>query len=206
MEGRVLPVQAFLIAHPGGVLLFDTGMGAEHPRFDQLLAPTRRKLGDALAAIARKVDDVTAIVNCHLHYDHCGGNSLFPGVPTFVQAREYEARGDLNWYVPDRVEFEGADLRLIDGEEEVTPGVRVVPTPGHTPGHESLVIRDGDGPVILAGQAAYTATEFADPEAEPARGFKAAWNGQAFLQSIRVLRELNPQRVYFSHDAECWAP
>jgi N-acyl homoserine lactone hydrolase len=207
MEDRVLPVQAFLIAHSGGVLLFDTGLGAEYPEFDQLLAPVgRRPLADSLAELDRKVADVTAIVNCHLHYDHCGGNSLFPGVPTFVQAREFEARGDLNWYVPDRVEFEGADLRLIRGEEEVAPGMRVVPTPGHTPGHQSLVIRDGDGPVILAGQAAYTAAEFADPEAEPARGLKTAWDGQVFLRSMRLLRGLNPRRVYFTHDAEFWAP
>jgi Zn-dependent hydrolases, including glyoxylases len=135
MQGRVLPVQAFLIGHPGGALLFDTGLGAEHAEFDQLLAPvSRRPLADSLAEIDRKVDDIDTIVNCHLHYDHCGGNSLFPGVPTFVQAREFEARGDLDWYIPDRVEFEDADLRLIFGEEEVAPGMRVVPTPGHTPG------------------------------------------------------------------------
>jgi hypothetical protein len=68
------------------------------------------------------------------------------------------------------------------------------------------MIQDSAGPMILAGQAAYTAAEFADPEAEPARGFKSAWDGQAFLQSIRLLKGLRPRQVFFAHDAEFWAP
>ena len=86
------------------------------------------------------------------------------------------------------------------------PGLRLVPTPGHTPGHQSLVIDDEAGRVILAGQVAYTAAEFADPRAEPARGWKTAWNGDAFLGSIAYLRSLDPSRVYFAHDSECWQP
>ena len=205
MGGRALAVQAFLIRHPDGAVLFDTGLGRESASFDHILAPiTRRPLDEALAAIEVKISDVGAVVNCHLHYDHCGGNPSFPGVPIFAQERDYDA--GLNFYIPERIDFPGVDLRLLNGEAQIMPGLRVVPTPGHTPGHQSLVIDDDGGPVVLAGQAAYTSAEFADPLAEPARGFRTAWDGPAFLRSIDVLKALNPRRVYFSHDAEYWEP
>ncbi|MGZ5393504.1 MAG: MBL fold metallo-hydrolase, partial [Mycobacterium sp.] len=65
MQGRVLPVQAFLVAHSDGALLLDTGLGAEYAEFDRLLAPvSRRPLADSLAEIDRTLSDITAIVNC----------------------------------------------------------------------------------------------------------------------------------------------
>ena len=205
MGGRSLVVQAFLVAHPGGTLLFDTGLGDQSAKFDHVLAPiTRRPLEEALAAAGRKVGDVAAVVNCHLHYDHCGGNPTFPGVAIYVQARDYGVRKGMNFCIPERVDFPGADLRVLDGEAAIMRGMRAVPTPGHTPGHQSLVIDDRDGPVILAGQAAYTAVEFADPEDEPARGFRTAWDSDAFLRSISVLKAIKPRRVYFAHDEEYW--
>jgi glyoxylase-like metal-dependent hydrolase (beta-lactamase superfamily II) len=206
MGGRVLAVRGYVVSHPRGTLLFDTGLGAEHPEFDARLSPTRNPIAAALELAGLSIGDITCVANCHLHYDHCGGNPLLRGVPTYVQRRDYEARAELNWYIEDRVQFPGSDLRLIDGEHEVLPGLRLVPTPGHTPGHQSLVIEDEAGCVILAGQAAYTAAEFADPKAEPARGWKTAWNGDAFLESIAYLKSLKPRRVYFAHDAEVWEP
>jgi N-acyl homoserine lactone hydrolase len=207
MGGTTLPVHGFLVKHPHGTVVFDTGLGDEYPPFDRLYAPiVRRSLQEALSALAVRPGDLTAVANCHLHYDHSGWNPLFPGVPIFVQAREYEAAGELGYLISDRIDFPGADLRLVKGEEEVMPGIRVVPTPGHTPGHQSLVIDDRDGPVVLAGQATYTAAEYADPQAEPGRGYKTAWDKDAFLASLAYLRGLKPQRVFFSHDERVWGP
>jgi N-acyl homoserine lactone hydrolase len=92
----------------------------------------------------------------------------------------------------------------MQGETEIAPGIRAVPTPGHTPGHQSLVIEEQGGPVVLAGQAAYTVAEFLDPEREPARGLKTAFSGAQFLESLDYLRAIKPQRVYFSHDERVW--
>ena len=206
MGGQILPVQAFLVTHPQGVLLFDTGLGAEYPAFDRLLAPVRRPLEEAFAASNVRLTDVQAVMNCHLHYDNAGGNPLFPGIPIFVQAREHKAAGELAYLIPERVDFPGVDLRLLQGEAQVLPGLRVVPTPGHTPGHQSLVVEDRGGPVVLAGQAAYTVAEFVDPEREPARGLKTAYDQHEFLKSLTHLRALKPQRVYFSHDERVWEP
>lgn len=204
MGGRVLPIRAYVVQHAHGTLLFDTGLGAEYAEFDARLAPTRRVLAEELSALGVGPGDITCVVNCHLHYDHCGGNPLFPGVPIYAQRRDYDARDEIGWYVQGRVDFADVDLRLLDGDHTPLPGLRLVPTPGHTPGHQSLVVEDEDGAVILAGQVTYTAAEFADPKAEPARGWKTAWNGDAFLESIAYLRSLNPIRVYFAHDSEYW--
>jgi glyoxylase-like metal-dependent hydrolase (beta-lactamase superfamily II) len=206
MGGHVLPVRGYVVQHPHGTLLFDTGLGDEHAEFDAKLNPTRRALDRELSALGIAPADINCVANCHLHYDHCGGNPLFAGVPTYVQQRDYDARYEINWYIDDRVRFPSADLHLIDGEHEVLPGLRLVPTPGHTPGHQSLVIEDGQGLVILAGQAAYTAAEFADPRAEPARGWKTASDGEAFLSSLAYLHSLRPRLVYFAHDSEYWEP
>ena len=206
MGGQTLPVYAYLVSRPDGLVLFDTGLGSEHQAFDRSLKPLRRSLEDALAGSHVLPADIQYVVNCHLHYDHAGGNTLFTATPIFVQAREYEARSRLDYFIPERFDFPGVDLRIVQGETAILPGIRVVPTPGHTPGHQSLVIEERSGPLILAGQAAYTAAEFNAPERAPARGFKTASNPREFLASIRYLRELKPQRVYFSHDAQPWEP
>jgi glyoxylase-like metal-dependent hydrolase (beta-lactamase superfamily II) len=206
MGGRALPVHGFLLTHPRGPVLFDTGLGEPHA-LDAGLAPvTRRSLHDALAAISVNIADIDAVVNCHLHYDHCGGNPALPRIPTYVHRRDYERRAELAYCIPERIDFAGAELRVVDGEEEVLPGLRIVPTPGHTPGHQSLVIDDSEGPVILGGQAAYTVAEFIDPEAEPARGARTAWDRAEFLDSIARLHALQPRRVYFAHDLLHWEP
>jgi glyoxylase-like metal-dependent hydrolase (beta-lactamase superfamily II) len=206
MGGRVLPVQAYLVFHPDGVVLFDTGLGEEYPVYDQTLTPVRRPLTEALAVHRVAPSDLAAVVNCHLHYDHCGGNPMFPGIPTFVQSRDYEAGPRLGYYVRERIDYPGVELRILNGEEEILPGIRVLPTPGHTPGHQSLQIEDTDGLVVLAGQAAYTVDEYLDPHQEPARGARTAWDTSAFLDSIRRLKLLSPGRVYFAHDSRHWKP
>jgi glyoxylase-like metal-dependent hydrolase (beta-lactamase superfamily II) len=206
MGGVVLPVQGFLVRHPRGVLLFDTGLGVEHAEFDRLLTPVRRPLEAALAGAGVQVREIQAVANSHLHYDHAGGNPLFSGIPIYVQQREYEGSRDKPYFAPERIDFEGADLRVIQGDAEILPGVRLVLTIGHTAGHQSLVIDALGGTVVLAGQAAYTAVEFADPEREPARGVKTAYDPGEFVNSTKNLKSLNPQRVYFTHDHRVWEP
>ena len=97
-------------------------------------------------------------MNCHLHFDHCGGNPLLTGL----------------W-----------------------PGVWIVPTPGHTAGHQSLVVRRCDGSIVLAGQAHDGASGFAADELARRPGYRA------FLDR---LAEFDPRRVLFAHDNSVWEP
>lgn len=75
---RVEPCLGYAVEHPGGLLVLDTGMGA-HPEVDAHYRPRRRPLAAALADVGYRPEDVALVVNCHLHFDHCGGNPSCPG-------------------------------------------------------------------------------------------------------------------------------
>jgi glyoxylase-like metal-dependent hydrolase (beta-lactamase superfamily II) len=86
----------------------------------------------------------------------------------------------------------------------VLPGLAIVPTPVHTPGHQSVILETREGRVIIAGQAAYTVDEYANPERGHVRGLDEARDRESYLESLRRLRELGPRRVHFSHDPTAW--
>ena len=159
-SSRVEPCLGYLIDHPGGLLLLDTGMG-RHPEVDAHYQPRRRPLGAALAAAGARTEDVRFVANCHLHFDHCGGNPALAGRPVFTQRVELEtARTAENYTLPELVDAAGLRYEVLDGEAEVLPGVTVLPTPGHTAGHQSVVVRRQDGTVVIAGQSHDSATGY----------------------------------------------
>jgi glyoxylase-like metal-dependent hydrolase (beta-lactamase superfamily II) len=192
--GQSGPVNAFLIQHPDGPILVDTGIGPTHPDIDAMYRPTRYALLEALASVGVAIGDIRLVVNTHLHFDHCGSNSLFPGTPIFVQGAEFEAAQAEDYTIREYFDFPDAQYRLLRGQAELAPAVRVLPTPGHTHGHQSVVVDSEDGPDIIAGQAAETAEQFMRPEAESEEG----------ATSLRLLHDLTPARVYFSHDHAVW--
>ncbi|TMG07235.1 MAG: N-acyl homoserine lactonase family protein [Chloroflexi bacterium] len=186
--GETGPVFAFLVAHPDGSVLVDTGIGPPHELIDRLYKPVRYPLEEALAGIGLAPADVRLIINTHLHFDHCGGNQFFPGRPILVQRREHESSGAPGYTLPDWVDFPGANYQLLDGDGDLLPGLRVVAT-RHTPGHQSVVVDTDNGAIVIAGQATETAAEF---EAEQEDS------------SILKLKSFRPVRVLFSHDFATW--
>jgi N-acyl homoserine lactone hydrolase len=148
------PVFVYTIDHPDGLVLVDTGMIDSSPELDEEWHPVPHGLPDEL------VTRVGLVINTHLHFDHCGGNRLFPGVPIHVQRVELaDARSEEDYTVTEWIDFPGATYVEHDGESEVLPGVRLLPTPGHTRGHQSVVVETDDGPVVLGGDVAYTFRE-----------------------------------------------
>src|SRR6476469_3736565 len=126
VEGEPWPVFVWTIDHPAGLVLVDTGMIDTRPEIEDM-SPTPHPEN-----IPR---DVACVINTHLHYDHCGGNRLFPGVPIHVQARELaDARSLDNYTIREWVDFDGATYVEHEGEVELLPGIRLLPTPGHTDG------------------------------------------------------------------------
>ncbi|GIF71941.1 MBL fold metallo-hydrolase [Asanoa siamensis] len=197
---RVEPVYGYLVRRPEGLLLFDTGMGS-HPDVDAHYRPTRRPLDEALAHAGVTTEDVTVVVNCHLHFDHCGANPSFRNKPIVVQRTELEsARSTPDYTLPELVDFDGAHYLEISGETELWPGVWIIPTPGHTDGHQSVAVRRDDGTVILAGQARDDATAYGrDVLAHHAPDVPyPTW--------VDRLKELDPKAVVFAHDAAVWMP
>ncbi|KUF18119.1 MULTISPECIES: N-acyl homoserine lactonase family protein [Streptomyces] len=206
-EPRVEPALAYLVRHERGLLLFDTGIGHADTGTEAHYRPRRRPLEEALAAAGVALDDISLVVNCHLHFDHCGGNPLLAGRPVLVQDVELATARRGDYTVDELVDFPGAVYDELSGESEPWPGVRVVPTPGHTPGHQSLVLRQDDGTVVLAGQAHDLASDFAS--AQLAR--RAALDGveqplPAYRPWLDRLADFDPRRVLFAHDCSVWEP
>lgn len=175
----LVPLYAYVVEHPNGTLLFDTGLGPHHDLLDRYYTLRR-------AALPRLDPDV--VVNCHLHFDHCGGNQFVPKATILVQHVELESARQPGYTAPEWVDFPGAQFQVIDGEHSVWDGVRIVPTPGHTDGHQSLVLTTPDGVVVLAGQAVMTVDEFETSD-DP---------------SVALLKSFSPKRALFAHDASEW--
>lgn len=204
---RVEPCLGYLVNHPEGLLLVDTGMGA-HTEVDAHYQPTRRPLQTALEDAGASVDGVRFVVNCHLHFDHCGGNPAMTGRPIFTQRVELEtARDTADYTLPELVDAPGLRYEELDGEAEVLPGVLVVPTPGHTAGHQSVVVRIGDGTVVVAGQSHDNTTAYsADALAWRAGQASPSTDLPPIPEWIDRLQRLDPARVVFAHDHSVWQP
>jgi glyoxylase-like metal-dependent hydrolase (beta-lactamase superfamily II) len=191
----------YAVVHAGGLLLFDTGIGAGDREIDAAYRPVVRNVPTLLRAAGLDPADVAAIATSHLHFDHCGQNLAFPGVPIHVQAAEYAAAHGPEYTILAWVDFPGARYELHDGETELLPGVRIVPTPGHTSGHQSLLVDDADGRrTVLTGQAVYTRAEWYGSDDPAVSGLASAPDPDAYRASVARLRGLEPDVVLFGHD------
>lgn len=203
--GQKIFVVAYLIRHPDGLVLFDTGIAEGHEETEERYRPVRRSVEDALSKAGVSVSDIRAVANCHLHLDHSGGNHLFPGTPIFAQAREFEAAHEPDYTLASvAADFPGARFELHDGEADLLTGLRIVPTPGHVPGHQSLLVETADGRVLLAGQAFNSASEYA--RAQYAWRLETSGSDEevSYPHWIRGVQELDPVRVLFAHDVSIW--
>src|SRR6478736_3323963 len=166
LAGRRGVVMGYAVRHADGILVFDTGFGFGNAEVEAAVHPNGTPIAEALAEVGIAVGDVTAVANCHLHADHSGQNQAFAGVPIYVQPAEWEIAHTTDHTILDWIDFPGADYRLVGGDHDIGAGVRIIATPGHTPGHQSLLVETDDGLTILAGQACYTVGEWTgDPDA-----------------------------------------
>ena len=174
-EGQVtLTVSAWLVRHPRGTVLFDTGMPASFvggsdraKKISEFLTigfGENDTVGSQLIANSQDPERVDFVVVSHLHFDHVGGLSDIPNATVIVQRKEWEASmigsQEADTFHP-REDFDlGHTLRLIDGEHDLfgDDAVVCIPTPGHTIGHQSLKIRLSTGKqVVLASDCCYFA-------------------------------------------------
>jgi N-acyl homoserine lactone hydrolase len=220
-EGRIrLPIPAYLIEHPKGRALFDTGMhpDCQHDPAGRLgtrltaLFDVDYHPGEDIAARLEALDrdpaKIDLVINSHFHFDHCGGNSLVPNATMLVQRREWDAGMD-----PDRAARSGFDprdfdlghkLRLVDGEHDVfgDGSVACLPTHGHTPGHQSLKLRLPAGEIVLAADSCYFCRTLRERRLPRFAHDKEAMH--ASLDRLAAL-EASGARILFFHDPEFWA-
>jgi len=215
-----IPVPSFLIRHDQGTVLFDTGVDCyahQNPvaRLGEriaanfvLRAAQGENIIDQLASVGLTVDDVTHVINSHFHFDHCGCNALFPRATFIVQRAEMDmARTPKSPYNPAYWDHP-FDYRIVDGEHDVfADGLLVlIPTPGHTAGHQSLRVRAvPDVDFVLTADACYTKAHL-DREIVPHT--RAAWNPQMMIETFGQLRTLQDRQgchLIFGHDSDQWA-
>ena len=219
-EGRIrLPIPSYLIEHPKGTALFDTGM---HPDcqhdpagrvgariaglFDFDFQPGE-EVSARLTALGRDPAKIDLVINSHFHFDHVGGNALIPNATMLVQRREWDAGMDPD--IAARRGFNPRDfdlghkLRLVDGEHDVFGDGSVVclPTHGHTPGHQSLKLRPAGGDIVLAADSCYFCRTLRERRLP-----RFVDDRDAMLASLDRLAALEARgaRIFFGHDPEFW--
>jgi N-acyl homoserine lactone hydrolase len=204
---RVETVLGYVARTPEGVLLLDTGLGEGDQETEDWYRPRRVRIEDALRTVGLTVADIDLVVNCHLHFDHIGGNPTLAGRPIFCQRRELEAAHTTDYTFPALVDFAGADYELLDGEVQIGSAIHIIPTPGHVDGHQSVVLECEDGSIVLAGQAHDVASDWS-ADVLAARALKLGHEPPLPRPSpwMDRLLQFDPKRVVFAHDHAVWSP
>ena len=144
LDGGTWPVHGFVVTHPGGAVLVDTGVGGPQDVLDDWRV-VNRSVADALAELDMSPADIGLVINTHLHFDHCGQNAVFKHAPFYVQRAELDRMRREAGELYDWFGFMDARFELLDGDAEVLPGLEVITTPGHTSGHQCVVVRGDSG-------------------------------------------------------------
>jgi N-acyl homoserine lactone hydrolase len=200
-DGGRWPVHGFVVTHPGGAVLVDTGVGGPQEVLNDWRV-VNRTAADALAEQDLTPGDIGLVINTHLHFDHCGQNAVFKHAACYVQRAELSRAQRESPELCDWFDFQNAKFELIDGDAEILPGLAVIATPGHTVGHQSVFVQAGDGGSdLLIGDAAYTPRQFAGPPARELPPGQAS-DVAAWQDSLGRIRAARPSRVHFCHHTD----
>lgn len=218
-EGTLLvPVPSYLIDHPKGTVLFDTGLHSDiftdkagylgkMARWLDVTFHPGEEISARLGALDRDIAKIETVVVSHLHFDHCGGNAQVPNARMIVQAKEWAAGHEAdhirtNGYKTEDYDL-GHDVLEIEGEHDVfgDKALLCIPTYGHTPGHQSLLVRAEGGDVVLAGDACYLRQTL-----EKMWLPRQVHDKAAMLASLEILASLKARgaRIFYGHDPDFW--
>lgn len=220
-EGQAtLPVPSFLIEHPKGRALFDTGihpqcaidpvarLGERVPKLFSFAEFGRQDdIKSKLESFDRDPGKIDFIINSHLHFDHAGGNELVPNATVIIQKREWEAGHDPETAAQvgfHKIDYDlGHKVKQVEGEYDVfgDGSVVTIPTWGHTPGHQSLRVRTERGEVVLTGDSCYFCQTLRERRLP-----RFVFDRQQMLASLDRLEALEKggAKLFFGHDAEFW--
>jgi glyoxylase-like metal-dependent hydrolase (beta-lactamase superfamily II) len=221
-----LPMYAWAIEHPEGLIVVDTGETARvadpgyfpawHPYFrrgvQERVAPDE-EIGPQLENRWLDPGQARWVVRTHLHTDHAGGLHHFPDSEILIDPREYAIasglRGRLRGFLPNRwpawlrptlIDFAPAPFGPFEHSLPLTSAgdVVIVPTPGHTAGHVSVVVRTDEVTYFLAGDTSYTQALMVEQRVDGVAPDEAA--ARDTLRRIRALAQQEPLVYLPAHD------
>src|SRR5215467_6177203 len=209
-QGLAMSSGCYLVQTGDGKnILIDSGLPADYtPPPGTPPSENEKNVLEHLAGLGLHPDDIDLLICTHFDVDHVGYNDAFPRAELIVQRRHYElARGGHARFAAARPHWDHPALRyrLIDGDTELLPGLTLLETSGHAPGHQSVLLHlPQTGPVLLAIDAVVLQRLFT-PE-------RRAWptddNEERLRASTRKLLDLVEREhvalVIFGHDSRQW--
>ncbi|MHA1506019.1 MAG: N-acyl homoserine lactonase family protein [Candidatus Asgardarchaeia archaeon] len=142
------------IEGPKEKIIVDTGCSAELQTSSGFPAEQIASPEEALKKVGLSPEDIDTVILTHLHNDHCADAKKYKNARFIVQKKELEEALNPHpaiAFMFDKRYFEGLNFEVADGEFEVVEGVRVIPTPGHSPGGQSVVVDTASGKVVITG-------------------------------------------------------
>lgn len=213
-----LPVMCFLLRHPQGNVLFDTGchpsaavegstrLGAMARSIKLVSSPDDHVL-TGLAGLDMSPEDIDVVVNSHFHFDHCGCNEFFRKATVVCHAKELEAASASN---AEAAGFLTADWKhpnkfdTLDAQRDLFGDGRIVllPLPGHTPGTTAALVSLARAGRHLLASDTVALRVVLERDYNPRNN----WNGEMALQSLAEIRriEAGGATVVFGHDEAQW--
>lgn len=211
IAGLEAPVPGYLIRTDDGTnVLVDTGAAADPSPDARIRVAKGQDVVAALDALGVRPDDIDVVVCSHLDPDHCGGHAAFPDAEFVIQDRHLalaragtvprlEAARRL-WDVP------GLHYRTVSGDVELLPGIELIESSGHVPGHQSVLVRPANtGPVLLAVDAIPMSAAL-DPDERPVFPFDMDEKDvRAGTRKLVDLARTEKAMLVHGHDARQWA-
>lgn len=209
-----LPLVQILIRSGARAVLIDTGLMPDvagrpeqlqtgydiDPTWIRPMVSPEQRIDRQLARLDLAPTDLDLVVNTHFHFDHAGGNTLFAGVTVAAQEEEFLAARRPDSYLPvwDAPQLE---FRAERGDWSPLPGVEMVWTPGHTPGHQSMLVHLKPQPWLFTFDAVYTEEHWRTGHLGSVVDIAAA---RASRERLRVIAAEEDAQLIFGHDLAQW--
>lgn len=213
-----MPVWCFLVETSDGPILVDTGMPDSFVNNPDYYKGTRRegrlvpkmreedRIPNILKRVGYQPDDIQAVISSHLHLDHAGGNGHFRNPPIILQKAEFDAAMENADYSPQECRIPDLRYQLIEGDHELVPGVQILFTPGHAPGHQSVLVNTRKtGRILLTIDVAYTDEIF--NKDIPFLSHDRAMASQSIRDMKNLVEDIQPEVIFYGHDmaqAKSW--